>query len=72
MYDHLNDTKHHTTISFQEQGNKTLLTMTMTFETTAGREQRVKTFKAEFGLIQNVSRLEAYPAINGINSSPSK
>jgi len=36
MYDHLNDTKHHTTISFQEQGNKTLLTMTMTFETTAG------------------------------------
>ncbi|HEY4875059.1 MAG TPA: SRPBCC family protein [Puia sp.] len=60
VYDHVNYPKHHTTITFKEQGNKTLVTMTMIFETAELKEQSVKTFKADIGLKQNMDRLEEY------------
>ena len=60
VYDHVSDPRHHTTITFEEQGHKTLLTMTMVFESAEVKEQCVKTFKADIGLKQNIDKLEEY------------
>jgi uncharacterized protein YndB with AHSA1/START domain len=60
VYDHVSDPKHRATITFEEQGNKTLLTMTMIFETAESKEECVKTYKADIGLIQNINKLEEY------------
>ena len=62
IYDHISDPIHRTTITFVEQGNKTLVTMTMVFETAELKEQVVKTFKADIGLTQNMNKLEEYLA----------
>ena len=61
-YQHVSAPKHITTVTFEEQGNKTLLTWHMQFETKEQFEQVVKTFKADEGLKQNVIKLEAYLA----------
>jgi uncharacterized protein YndB with AHSA1/START domain len=48
------------TINFEEQGEQTLLTWHMLFETAEQFIQVVKTFKADEGLKQNVEKLNAY------------
>jgi len=60
VYDHVNYPLHRTTITFEDKGNKTLLTMTMVFESEALKEQIIKTHKADVGLKQNITRLEEY------------
>jgi|SRR5476651_1056882 len=48
------------TITFEEQGDKTLLNWHMLFESAELFIQVVKTFKADEGLKQNVDKLEVY------------
>jgi uncharacterized protein YndB with AHSA1/START domain len=49
-------------ITFEAQGEKTLLTWHMVFETAELFTQMVKTFKADVGLQQNIAKLELYLA----------
>jgi uncharacterized protein YndB with AHSA1/START domain len=60
VYDHINYPKHRATITFEEQGNNTLLRMTMVFETIEVKDQSIKTNQADEGLKQTISRLETY------------
>lgn len=60
IYNHVSGPKFQSTITFEEQDGKTLLTWSMVFETKEEFEQTVKTFKADEGLKQNVSKLEIY------------
>lgn len=48
------------TIEFERQGNNTLSTWQMEFETKEMFETVVKTFKADEGLEQNIAKLENY------------
>ena len=48
------------TATFEAQGDKTLFTMSMTFETAAIRQQTIDVFGADRGLIENVNKLEEY------------
>jgi uncharacterized protein YndB with AHSA1/START domain len=48
------------TIIFEKQDNKTLLTWHMLFETAEELTKVVKVFKADEGLKQNITKLEAY------------
>jgi uncharacterized protein YndB with AHSA1/START domain len=50
------------TIEFEEQGEQTLLTWHMLFESVEQFVQVVKTFKADEGLKQNVEKLSRYLA----------
>lgn len=60
VYDHISGPKFRMTITFSEQGNKTLLKISMIFETAEERENTVKVFKADIGLEQNIYKLEGY------------
>jgi uncharacterized protein YndB with AHSA1/START domain len=67
VFDHVSWPKHHVTVTFEEQGNKTLLTWRMLFETSEQLNKVIKEFKADDGLKQNVDKLETYLA-NGYSS----
>ena len=60
VFDHVSGPKFQTTITFEEQDNKTLLTWRMLFATKEELEQVIKTFKADEGLKQNIVKLQAY------------
>lgn len=60
VYDHISGPKFTATITFEEQGDKTLLNWHMLFESKEQFIQVVKTFKADEGLVQNVDKLEVY------------
>ena len=60
VYDHISGPKFQFTVTFKEQGKKTLINIQMLFETAELREQTVKTFKADEGLRQNMEKLEVY------------
>ena len=60
VYDHASAPQFTTTVQFEEQGDKTLLTWHMVFESREQFIQVVKTFKADEGLKQNLEKLEAY------------
>jgi uncharacterized protein YndB with AHSA1/START domain len=60
VFEHVSSPKHLTTVTFMPDGNKTLLTWHMLFETAAQFQQVVKTFKADEGQKQNVEKLEVY------------
>jgi uncharacterized protein YndB with AHSA1/START domain len=60
VYDHGPSPKFRATITFSEQGNKTLMNFTMVFATVEEKEQTVKVFKADEGQKQTVIRLEKY------------
>jgi uncharacterized protein YndB with AHSA1/START domain len=62
IYEHVNAPKHVTTITFTEEGKKTLLKWHMLFESKEQFDQVVKTFKADEGLKQNGVKLENYLA----------
>jgi len=59
-FDHVSHPKFKVTVTFEEQGNKTLLTWRMQFETTEILHNTVNVFKADIGLTQNVDKLETY------------
>ena len=60
VFDHISVPGHTTTVTFTAQGDKTLLTWYMLFESREQFELAVKTFKADQGLRQNVDKLAAY------------
>jgi len=60
VFDHVSGPKHHTVVTFEDQGEKTLLTWHMVFETAEQFRQVVEKFKADAGLKQNIVKLEAY------------
>lgn len=60
VYEHANEPKHVTTITFAAQGQKTLLNWHMIFESEALFKQVVETYKADAGLQQNIEKLEKY------------
>jgi uncharacterized protein YndB with AHSA1/START domain len=60
VYEHVSTPKFTATITLEAQGEHTLLTWHMLFETAEEFIQVVKTFKADEGLKQNVAKLDAY------------
>jgi uncharacterized protein YndB with AHSA1/START domain len=60
VYEHVTAPKFITTVTFESQGEKTLLNWHMLFESREQFIQVVKTFKADEGLKQNVEKLAAY------------
>jgi len=60
VYDHISGPRFQFTVTFKEQGKKTLILIQMLFETVELRDQTVKTFKADEGLRQNMEKLEVY------------
>ncbi len=60
VYQHASAPKFVATITFEDQGEKTLLTWHMLFETAEQFIQVVKTFKADEGLKQNIEKLNTY------------
>ncbi len=60
VYEHTSAPKFVSTITFEEQGEQTLLNWHMLFETVEQFIQVVKTFKADEGIKQNVEKLVAY------------
>jgi PhnB protein len=60
VYDHVSGPKFLATIEFEKQGEKTFLKWHMLFESKEEFIHTVKTFKADEGLKQNVTKLEAY------------
>jgi len=60
VYDHVSGPKFRSTVTFTEQGQRTLVSIQMLFETAEERNNTVKTFKADEGLRQNIDKLEAY------------
>jgi len=60
VYDHVSGPRFLATIEFEAQGNKTRIDWHMLFETKEQFIRTVKTFKADEGLKQNVSRMEQY------------
>lgn len=60
VFDHITGPKFRTSVQFTEQGNNTLLSMRMLFESAEELKKAVETFKADEGLKQNIDRLEGY------------
>jgi uncharacterized protein YndB with AHSA1/START domain len=60
VYEHVSGPKFLATIEFEEQGDKTMLSWHMLFESAEQFIQVVKTFKADEGLKQNVEKLIVY------------
>ena len=60
VYSHVSGPRFHVTVTFDEEGGKTKLTMRMVFDTAAELEQVVKTFNAVEGLSQTLGRLKEY------------
>lgn len=56
----------HVTVTFEKQGNKTLLTMKSIFESAAELERVDKEYGAREGMKQHVGRLEDYVAKTSI------
>ncbi len=62
VYEHVSAPKFITTIQFEDQGDQTLLSWYMLFESAEQFIQVVKTFKADEGLKQNIEKLIVYLA----------
>ena len=60
VFEHITGPHFTTTVTFAEQGKKTLLTWRMLFDTAEQLQQVIKTFKADEGLKQNIEKLEVY------------
>src|SRR2546428_7132312 len=62
VFDHMSVPKFQASVSFIVQGDKTLLSWKMTFESAQQLEKVIKEFGADQGLKQNVEKLENYLA----------
>jgi uncharacterized protein YndB with AHSA1/START domain len=60
VYDHVSNPRILATINFEAQGEKTLITWHMLFETREQFLHTVKTYGADEGLKQNVAKLDVY------------
>ena len=53
------------TVTFEEQGDQTPISLNSLFESEQDLQQAIKTFKADEGMKQNVERMEKY--LNQLN-----
>jgi len=60
VLDHVTAPRFRITVTFEAQGNKTLMTWHSVFESAEQLQQVIKVFKADEGMKQNVERLENY------------
>ncbi len=60
VYEHVTGPRFVATVDFEEQGEQTIITWKMLFETAEEFIHTVKTFKADEGLKQNVAKLNVY------------
>ncbi len=60
VYDHVSTPKFRTTVTFEEQDNKTKLNMQMHFDTAEERDRTIEKFGAKEGLNQTINKLAAY------------
>jgi uncharacterized protein YndB with AHSA1/START domain len=60
VYYHVSGPKFHVTVTFDDEGGKTKLSMRMLFDTAAELEQAVRKFNAVEGLGQTLGRLKDY------------
>jgi uncharacterized protein YndB with AHSA1/START domain len=60
VYDHVSGPKFHVTVTFEEQGGRTKLTLRMLFATAAERDNVVEKFGAIEGAKQTLGRLADY------------
>ena len=60
VMEHVTAPKFRMTVTFEEQDNKTLVTIHSLFESAEQLLDVIKVFKADEGMRQNVDRLEAY------------
>jgi uncharacterized protein YndB with AHSA1/START domain len=68
VYEHVSSPRFVATIDFEKQGEQTLITWHMLFETAEEFIQTVKTFKADEGLKQNIEKLNRFLTKLHINS----
>lgn len=62
VIDHVSGPKYEMTVTFEEKGKDTLLTISMRFETAQLRDTMIREVGADKGLIENVDKLERYIA----------
>ena len=62
VLNHVTAPKFQMVVLFEPQGEKTLITITSTFESARQLQEVVKVFKADEGMKQNIDRLELYIA----------
>jgi uncharacterized protein YndB with AHSA1/START domain len=60
IFDHISAPKFRFSVNFTAQGNKTLLEWKSTFESAEELKKVIEVFKADEGMKQNVTKLEAY------------
>lgn len=60
----------HVTVTFEKQGNKTLLSMRSGFESAEELQRVIREYGADEGMKQTVSRLEEYLAVRKIEETP--
>jgi uncharacterized protein YndB with AHSA1/START domain len=62
VYDHVSGPKFRATVTFEEMGGETKLSMQMLFETAAERDKTIEVFGAVEGLNQTLTKLARYVA----------
>ena len=67
VMEHVTGPKFTMTVTFTEQGNKTLVKIHSVFESAEQLQEVIKVFKADVGMKQNVDRMEKY--VTELNSS---
>ena len=60
VMEHVTGPRFEMTVNFEEQGNKTLVTITSLFESAEQLKEVIQVFKADQGLKQNIDKLETY------------
>lgn len=60
VYDHVSAPKFQFSVTFTEQGKKTLISIQMLFQSVEQKAKVIKQFGAEEGLKQNIDKLEAF------------
>lgn len=69
VYDHISTPKFRVSVSFEEQGNKTLITMRSEFESAEALKKVIEVFKADVGMKQNMDRMESFVENNAANKN---
>lgn len=59
-YKHMSFPYFNVTVRFEAQGNKTLLSMQMLFDTKEELQKTIELFKADEGLVQTITKLDNY------------
>jgi len=59
-YDHVSSPRHHVTVTFEDRGGKTKLTMQMLFDTSEELNRTIEKFGAVEGLNETLGRLTEY------------